>query len=104
MDTVAFPEIFRFRRKSSGFFSTMQLKSKTFFQRMKVPRISGFEAMKAFGRIGYRISRQTGSHVMLEKEGSPPLTIPDHRELKTGTLRAIIKSAQMTVEEFLRLL
>jgi predicted RNA binding protein YcfA (HicA-like mRNA interferase family) len=48
---------------------------------------------------------QTGSHVMLTKDGQrATLSIPQHRELKPGTLRAIIRAANMTVDEFLALL
>ena len=67
--------------------------------------ISGKEAVKVFLRAGWVREGQTGSHVMLTKEGQwATLSIPQHRELKPGTLRAIIRAAELTVEEFIELL
>ena len=68
----------------------------------KLPVISGREAVKALAKIGYEIDHQTGSHVIL-RHGMPPyrrLTIPDHKEIARGTLRAIIRQADLLVEEF----
>lgn len=48
---------------------------------------------------------QMGSHVVLVKEGIRcNLSVPQHKELSVGTLRALIRNAGMTVEEFLDLL
>lgn len=72
----------------------------------RLPVVSGREAAAAFGRIGYRIDHQTGSHMILRQE-SPPfrrLTVPDHEEVAKGTLRALIREAGLTVEEFVALL
>ena len=55
----------------------------------ELPVVSGREAVKAFGRIGYVVDRQRGSHIIL-RQAEPPhrrLTIPDHKELRKGTLR-----------------
>lgn len=71
----------------------------------KLPVISGAQAVKAFGRAGWRVDRQRGSHVVLLKSGHiASLSIPQHRELSPGTLRALIRAAGMTVEEFTALL
>jgi predicted RNA binding protein YcfA (HicA-like mRNA interferase family) len=71
-----------------------------------LPRVSSREAIRVFEALGYQVVRQTGSHVRLRHPTSarPPLTIPDHRELKTGLLRALIRDAGLTVEEFVSLL
>ena len=72
----------------------------------KLPVISGRQAVKAFERIGYRIVRQRGSHIRLREDTNPdhlPLTIPDHRTLKPGLLRQLLRDAGLTVEEFLDL-
>jgi len=72
----------------------------------KLPLISGREAVKAFQRIGYEIDHQTGSHIIL-RHVEPPhrrLSVPDHKELAKGTLRALIRQAGLTVEEFIELL
>ena len=67
--------------------------------------ISGKEAVKAFVRAGWTVEGQTGSHVMLTKDGErATLSIPQHREVKPGTLRAIIRTANMTVDQFLSFL
>lgn len=67
----------------------------------KLPRVSGVEAIKAFGRLGWRVARQRGSHVTLVKEGTQLiLTVPLHSELDRGTLRRLIRDAGVTVEEF----
>lgn len=72
-----------------------------------LPVISGREAVKALNRAGFRVVRQRGSHVRLEKrteERLIKLTVPLHKSLKKGTLRRIIKDAGLTVQEFNRLL
>ena len=45
--------------------------------------ISGKEAVKTFGKIGYWLDRQEGSHMILynDQPGYPPLSIPNHKEL-----------------------
>jgi predicted RNA binding protein YcfA (HicA-like mRNA interferase family) len=72
----------------------------------KLPVVSGRQAAKAFGRIGYELDHQTGSHMILRQSFLPHrrLTIPDHKELSKGTLRAIIREAGLSVDEFARLL
>jgi predicted RNA binding protein YcfA (HicA-like mRNA interferase family) len=58
-------------------------------------------------RAGWRFVRQKGSHIRLSKftEGRlRKLTIPAHRPVRRSTLAKIIKQANLTVEEFLRLL
>lgn len=72
----------------------------------KLPRVSGREAARAFEALGYEVVRQRGSHLRLRHaDGSrPPLTVPNHRELKTGLLRRLIRDAGIGVEEFIRLI
>lgn len=60
---------------------------------MKLPRdLSGADLAKALGRVGYRVTRQTGSHVRLSTEApiTHHITIPAHDPLKVGTLSAIL--------------
>jgi len=64
--------------------------------------LSGKQLCKVLGKIDYFVDHQTGSHIILRQE-SPPhrrLTVPDHKEIAKGTLRAIIRQTGMTVEEF----
>lgn len=62
--------------------------------------------MRAFASVGYEVVRQRGSHMRLRHRDNarPPLTVPDHGELKTGLLRALIRDAGMTVDEFIKAL
>jgi predicted RNA binding protein YcfA (HicA-like mRNA interferase family) len=71
----------------------------------KLPSLSGRACMKALERAGFVVKRQEGSHVILRRpEPFAQLVVPDHKELDRGTFRAIIRQADLTVEEFLRLL
>ena len=72
----------------------------------KLPIISGIEIVKALEKVGYEIDHQTGSHIILRQQKYPyrRLTIPNHKEIAKGTLRAIIRQAGITVEEFIELL
>lgn len=71
----------------------------------KLSNISGKEAVKRFSKVGYYLDHQEGSHMILynERGGILPLSIPNHKELAPGLLRAQIKRANLTVDEFLRL-
>ncbi len=71
----------------------------------RLANISGNEATKAFGKAGWQVVGQVGSHVVMTKPGvRANLSIPQHKELSVGTLRALIRAAGMTVDEFLALL
>ena len=68
--------------------------------------LSGNKLFKALGKIGYRVDHQTGSHIILRNEVPPyrRLTVPNHKEIAKGALRAIIRQAGLNVEEFHALL
>jgi predicted RNA binding protein YcfA (HicA-like mRNA interferase family) len=70
----------------------------------KLPILSGKEVVKALGKLGYTINDQKGSHIHLRHPVWRPLTIPNHPEVARGTLRIILKDADLTVEKFLELL
>ena len=71
----------------------------------RLANISGQEAARAFERAGWKPIGQVGSHLVLVKPGvRVNLSIPQHKELSVGTLRALIRSANLTVDEFLELL
>ncbi len=71
----------------------------------KLANISGKEAVKAFGRAGWSLVGQVGSHAVMTKTAQRAnLSVPQHKELSVGTLRALIRAAGMTVEEFIELL
>ena len=66
----------------------------------KLPRIKGQECVSALERLGFVQVRQRGSHVIMRCEDRG-CSVPLHRELKTGTLRGILKQADVGVDEFL---
>lgn len=60
---------------------------------MRLPRdVSGSELVKRLDRLGYRVTRQTGSHIRLtcHLPQSHHVTIPNHDSLRVGTLAAIV--------------
>ena len=65
----------------------------------KLPVVSGANLIKALRGLGYYVRDQQGSHIHLRHPVRPPLTIPNHREIARGTLRAIVRQAGLTVEE-----
>lgn len=70
----------------------------------KLPVVSGQQLIKAFGKLGYYMRGQQGSHVHLRHPVHPPLTIPAHKEIARGTLRAIIRQAGFSIDDFVELL
>ncbi|MCL0074986.1 type II toxin-antitoxin system HicA family toxin [Thermodesulfovibrionales bacterium] len=69
----------------------------------KLPVVSGSKVIKALMKMGYYVRGQEGSHIHLRHPFRKPLTIPNHKEIAKGTLRQIIKNADLTVEEFRKL-
>ncbi|KKK54718.1 hypothetical protein LCGC14_3081860 [marine sediment metagenome] len=67
-----------------------------------VPVLPPRDIIRAFERLGWRVARQRGSHIILVKEGHiATLSVPNHSEVARGTLRSLIARAGITVEEFL---
>ena len=69
----------------------------------KLPRVSGKEAIRALEKLGFVQVRQKGSHVILKKEtesGAIACVVPLHDELATGTLKGILKQAQVDPDQF----
>lgn len=72
----------------------------------KLPIISGKQTVKKLEKIGYFIVRQKGSHLRLinnSNKNCKPITIPLHKELKTGLLNQIIKDADLSIDQFIKL-
>ncbi len=66
-----------------------------------LPILSGLEVVKIFESFGWRVNRQRGSHIILTRDGEiATLSIPNHKEVARGTLRSLIRSANLTVDEF----
>lgn len=66
--------------------------------------ISGQDCIKILCKhFGFHVVRQKGSHIVLRKEtptGSSGTVVPDHKELKLGTLKGILKLARVPEDEF----
>jgi len=72
---------------------------------MKPPLLSGNEIIHAFLRAGYTKVDQRGSHVKLFNPTKQiTLIIPNHREVDRWTLKGILKDAELSVQEFIKLL
>lgn len=71
---------------------------------MKQPIVSGRAIVKALGKIGYEEVRQRGSHIRLACPGKTSITVPNRREVGRGLLRKILRDAELSVEEFMKLM
>ena len=73
----------------------------------KLPVISGIKIVKALSKIGFEHIRTSGSHMILTKKNNSKkitIPIPNHKELAKGTLKSIMKQAEINLEELLKLL
>ena len=71
-----------------------------------LPNVTGKQALAVFLSLGWRVDRISGSHHILYKEGSAPfpIAVKANRDLNPGTLRAMIRQAGITVDEFVKAL
>ncbi|MFM9957011.1 MAG: type II toxin-antitoxin system HicA family toxin [Phycisphaerales bacterium] len=71
----------------------------------KLPRdLSGREVVGALVRLGFVVSRQRGSHIILHRlpPGTPArVVVPDHETTRPGTLKAVLREAGVSVEALL---
>lgn len=68
---------------------------------MKLPRdVSGAEAVKAFRRLGFSVTRQEGSHIRMSK-GAIHLTVPNHNPILPKTRQTILRRAAVSLEDFI---
>ena len=72
----------------------------------KLPRgLSGSEVVKALERAGFYIKRRKGSHIVLRRDNPfAQVVVPDHKSIDTGTLSSILDGAELSIEDFNRLL
>lgn len=67
-----------------------------------LPTLSGAEVVHVFARFGWGVVRQSGSHIIMTKDGEiATLSVPNHRQVARGTLRGLIRAANLTVQEFI---
>jgi predicted RNA binding protein YcfA (HicA-like mRNA interferase family) len=67
-----------------------------------LPLLKPAEVVRALETFGWRVSRRRSSHIILTKPGHiATLSVPDHNHVARGTLRALIRQAGLTVDQFL---
>jgi predicted RNA binding protein YcfA (HicA-like mRNA interferase family) len=65
-----------------------------------LPLVSGAAAVRALEYLGFVVARQRGSHIVMRK-GSQGCVVPNHKEIKIGTLGGVLKQAGVSVEDFI---
>ncbi|PPD40219.1 MAG: hypothetical protein CTY16_17945 [Methylobacter sp.] len=68
-----------------------------------LPIVSGTEAIRALQRLGFAVIRQKGGHIVLRRS-SQGCVVPNHREIKVGTLAGVLKQAGVSVDDFINAL
>ena len=66
----------------------------------KLPIVSGQDAVRALQRLGFEVTRQRGSQIVMRR-GSSGCVVANHREIKVGTLSGLIRQAGISVEDFI---
>ena len=66
----------------------------------RLPVLSGADIVRALERLGFSAIRQRGSHVVMRR-GEAGTVVPQHREVKLGTLSGILRQAQVAADDFL---
>lgn len=69
-----------------------------------LPVCSGKEITKALEQLGYYPVRRRSSHIRLACPGRKSITVPDYPDISRGLLRKILRDAELSVEEFNKLL
>lgn len=69
----------------------------------KLPVVSGTDVVRALQHLGFVVARQRGSHIVMRRSSSGGV-VPNHRELKIGTLVGLLKQAGVSPEEFIEAL
>jgi predicted RNA binding protein YcfA (HicA-like mRNA interferase family) len=68
-------------------------------------RVSGQQCVASLLKTGFQIKRQHGGHIILRRdEPFAQVVVPDHAELDTGTLRSILRQANLSPDEFRKLI
>jgi len=71
----------------------------------RVPPVKPADAIRIFEQLGFVVARRKGSHIVMKREGAlRPIVVPDHAELAIGTLRSNLRTAGITVDDFLAML
>ena len=65
----------------------------------KFPGLSGAQIVRALERLGFVVVRQSGSHIVMRRNGQG-CVVPNHKEVKVGTVNGVLRPAGFTAEEF----
>jgi predicted RNA binding protein YcfA (HicA-like mRNA interferase family) len=66
-----------------------------------IPVLSGREVVRAFESLGWQVARRRASHIVLVKQGEiATLSVLDHKEVARGTLRSLVRTANLAMQEF----
>lgn len=71
----------------------------------KLPVISGRKCVKALEKLGFYVKRRQGPHVILRRdEPFSQIVVPQHNVLDKGTLRGILRHADVSVNAFIKVI
>ena len=70
----------------------------------RLPILSGRAIVKALATAGYVETRQRGSHIRLVCAGKTSITVPNHKVVGRGLLKKILRDAELSGEQFVKLL
>ena len=71
----------------------------------KLPQVSGSDVVRALQKLGFTVRQQHGSHIIMRRDDPFAQTVvPNHKQIDRGTLRAILRQAEITAEEMIKLL
>ena len=65
----------------------------------KFPGLSGAQIVRALERLGFVMARQSGSHIVMRRNAQG-CVVPNHKEVKVGTVNGVLRQAGVTAEEF----
>ena len=69
----------------------------------KLKVLSGKEVCKILEQNGFELVRQKGSHIVMQKKTTDTtitIPVPNHKEIKIGTLQSIIRQSKLSRESF----
>jgi len=69
----------------------------------KFPGLSGAEIVRALEKLGFVVARQSGSHIVMKRDGQG-CVVPNHKEVKIGTVNCLLRQAGVSAQEFAKAL
>ena len=69
----------------------------------KFSNLSGQDVIRALERLGFTALRQSGSHVIMRR-GASGCVVPNHKEVKAGTVSGVLRQAGVSSDEFIEAL